>query len=65
MRVSIVILTQKLAVLTTIFDGGSSNCCSSLLIEGYVEDWMKIWNQKRSLLTKLSASCLKSYQLIS
>ena len=60
-----VVLTRKLAVLTTFFVGGSSNCCSSLFIQGSVEDWLEFWNVKRSLLTKLSTSCLKLHQLIS
>ena len=31
----LVALIQKLDVSTTIFGGGSTNCCSSLLIEGF------------------------------
>ena len=40
----LIVLTRKLAVLTTFFGGGSANSCSSLLIEGSIEDWMEFWN---------------------
>ena len=45
--------------------GCFNNLCSSLLIQGSVEDWLQFWKLKRSLLTKLSKSCLKLHQLIS
>ena len=61
----LVVLARKLAVLTTFFGSGSSNHCSSLLIKCSVEDWLEFWSWKRSLLTKLSKSCLKLYQSIS
>ena len=55
----LVALTRKLAVFATFFGDGFSNCCSSLLNESSVEDWLEFWSWKRGLLTKLSNSCLK------
>ena len=45
----IVALKQKLDVSTTFFGGGYSNCCSSLLTEVFVEDWLKFWIGKSGL----------------
>ena len=40
----LVALTRKLALLTILLEGGSSNGCSSLLTKGSVEDWLEFWN---------------------
>ena len=45
----IVALTQKLDVSTTFFGGGYSNCCSSLLTEAFVADWLEFWIGKSGL----------------